>query len=411
MLERITWFSKEDLTVFREKERVKTIIETFCVANNYVDINDVIELYNVKLFYDGGVFVDCLDARNMDIYATQVKNIWSKICCYFNEITNENIEELYVSIEDFIYKEYFWELYAKCKVWKNISEETFSKLFGLCDDKQMILRNNSIVSQYDNILAELLKSCDCAAEYLLSSFEMPKQSNGKTSFFPKALSLSDRDEIVSRYIDSENCNVNFVRLASNSKDHNDFKLSAKTKLKAQKRYNLEMQKMHESGAGAKIEYKVEILFGDEQKEHRCLINEGGIYKCSYSGLYIKNNFTPEDLFFNLKDLFEFIDGFGIINIVPHVSEYSFLDLVGLHSDSEYNCNFSFHVKDQISTATFIAYKTFLIKCGTSLETVVQDAFNEFCVNNGVKGLSVSMPKIDDVLSRIRCLLPEIISVP
>ncbi len=411
MDERIILFSKEELAINSDEKRIIDFIESFCNTKVYDDINDVIELYNVRLYFNGGGLQHERYLEKWEFYKTQTNLIWSKICCYFNTLTDENIVMHFCSIEDFIYKEYFWELFAKCKISKRISDDTFKKLFELTNNKDFILKNEEIVNAYDKRLTELLKSNVYTAEYLLSHYERSKQDDRNKLYFPKSLSTSDTDEIVSNYIDSEFCNVNYVRLASNSKDYKDFKLSDKTKLKARKKYESEIQKMFKSETSAKIAFTTQVIFSNEQVEPKKLVLEDNSYIYSYSVPWIKNNFTQEQLFLNFRELFGFIDEFGRIEFIPHVSELDLLDIIGLHSDNEYNSNsFSFVLKDNKAILTFVSYRELLAQMGMKLENIVKESFNAFCSDYGIENCIINFTSIDDTLSKIRFLVPELEAV-
>ena len=411
MDERIILFSKDGLEINCSDERIINFIVSFEDTNNYLNINDIIELYNVKLYFSSGGLKREKYEDKWEFYKKQISKIWSKICCYFNTLTDENIVEHYCLIEDFIYKEFFWDLFAKCKISKRISNETFEKLFGLTNNKEFILKNEEIVTAYDRRLTELLKSNVYTAEYLLSHYERSKQDDKIKLYFPKSLSTLDADEIVSNYIDSEYCNVNYVRLASNSKDYKDFKLSDKTKLKARKKYESEIQEMFKSETSAKIALTTQVVFSSEQVEPKKLVLEDNSYIYSYSIPWIKNNFTQEQLFLNFKELFGFVDELGRIEFVPHVSELDFLDIFGLHSDNEYNSNsFSFVLKDNKAILTFVSYRELLAQMGMKLENIVKESFNAFCSDYGIENCIINFTSIDDTLSKIRFLVPELEAV-
>lgn len=411
MDERIILFSKDGLEINCSDERIINFIVSFEDTNNYLNINDIIELYNVKLYFSSGGLKREKYEDKWEFYKKQISKIWSKICCYFNTLTDENIVKHFCSIEDFIYKEYFWELFAKCKISKRISDDTFKKLFELTNNKDFILKNEEIVNAYDKRLTELLKSNVYTAEYLLSHYERSKQDDRNKLYFPKSLSTLDADEIVSNYIDSEFCNVNYVRLASNSKDYKDFKLSDKTKLKARKKYESEIQKMFKSETSAKIAFTTQVIFSNEQVEPKKLVLEDNSYIYSYSVPWIKNNFTQEQLFLNFRELFGFIDEFGRIEFIPHVSELDLLDIIGLHSDNEYNSNsFSFVLKDNKAILTFVSYRELLAQMGMKLENIVKESFNAFCSDYGIENCIINFTSIDDTLSKIRFLVPELEAV-
>lgn len=410
MDERIILFSKENLAINCDEKRIIDLIELFSDKTIYEDINDVIELYNVKLFFSSGGLQNKTSLEKLDVCQKQISRIGANICRYFSTITDENAVKLFLSIEDYIYKEYFWDLFDTCDLCKKVSSETFATLFECSEHKDVILRKRKIVKHYDNVLAELLKSYALTAELFLSHFEMSRQNDKNKMFFPESLSLTDKDKIVLEYLESEICNLNYLKLAVNAKDYEKFKLSDKTRLYARKKYSAEMQRMHDSESCAKVELKTNVVFSKDQQEPRTFYIENDACVCSYSALWIKQHNTEEQLFFNLKYLFEFIDQYGIISLVPHIAEIEILDVLGLHSDNEYNCSASFQVKNQVAMGTFVAYKQFLLQDGMMLETIIENVFNNCCKYAGIENMSVNVLATSDTLSKIRFITPELEAV-
>lgn len=54
MLDRITYFSNQDLSLWHYLPRVESIFRNFDSSNTISDINDAIELYHITLFIDNG---------------------------------------------------------------------------------------------------------------------------------------------------------------------------------------------------------------------------------------------------------------------------------------------------------------------------------------------------------------------
>ena len=138
---------------------------------------------------------------------------------------------------EYRYKNNFWELINKLSIYKNISHSTFSDILeNFSSQINYILPQKNIVQKFNKVTTDFLLSYKNSAEILLSQFEEKKSDKKSPKFyFPKSLSLSDKENIISAYLDREDSNLNYVRLAQKSKDSNELKLSDKTKYKAKKR--------------------------------------------------------------------------------------------------------------------------------------------------------------------------------
>lgn len=80
-----------------------------------------------------------------------------------------------------------------------------------------------------------------SAELLLSKYEIKEHDNYVELFLPKPLTNKDKEAIISDYIDSENCHINYLPLIQNSKKNTDFFISDKIRLKAKRKH----QEKHE----------------------------------------------------------------------------------------------------------------------------------------------------------------------
>jgi hypothetical protein len=57
------------------------------------------------------------------------------------------------------------------------------------------------------------------------------------------ITIQDKEDIISKYLDSENVNLNYLQLIQNSKKGSDFKISNKIRLKAKRRCTEETDKI------------------------------------------------------------------------------------------------------------------------------------------------------------------------
>ena len=99
---------------------ILALLKSYNSEIDYNDINDIIELYNLRLYIENSVIKNIFRDQNVFIDETS-KNIWSKINLFFNKLSDSNIEGFYNNIEDYKYVEHFWDLFEKCNAYKIIS--------------------------------------------------------------------------------------------------------------------------------------------------------------------------------------------------------------------------------------------------------------------------------------------------
>ena len=77
---RVIFYSKDDMACFFMKEKVENILNAFSVEKESGNINDIIELYNVKLYVDSNVYNNDWGKEKTLVY----KNKTSKTSVYDN---------------------------------------------------------------------------------------------------------------------------------------------------------------------------------------------------------------------------------------------------------------------------------------------------------------------------------------
>ena len=132
-MERIKFFSIADMSTGVNLLNVKENIEQFDENKKEYGINEIIELYNVTKYIDTESYknykLGWSDNEILKIKDT-TKKYKKIIACYIKKISSKNIIENYIQIQDeyYDYREDFFELIEKYKVYENISESIFNKL-------------------------------------------------------------------------------------------------------------------------------------------------------------------------------------------------------------------------------------------------------------------------------------------
>lgn len=411
-INRIIFFSKDDLARFDMLARAEIILNEFDTQKIYTNINDIIELYHIKQYIDSGLYLDSWTFETREKYKRIVKDIWGLIYRFCALITDDNIETFLneIKAESIRYVGSFWQLIEKCEIYKRLSNSTFTKLFEKIAWKEDILENFKIVSHFNSQLRELLMSYEKTAEILLSYYEKSDPAKKEKIFFPKSLSIEDKDAIVSRYIDSKDANLNYVNLAIIARDQNDFKLSTKTKLKAQRRHKEELTKLFQSDLCVSHTTRIGVCFSETQETPKLVSNNNNESVFSYSIPYIKQNLHPIILFKNFQWLFEYFDRQSRITLVRKRDDISFIDTCGIHSDAEYLCPYTFSLKNNLALMQIVAYEHILADQHISLDDTIKGVFNTFCTQNKITNLDIRFETSSDFLSKIRYIYPEMDSL-
>lgn len=133
------------------------------------------------------------------------------------------------------YKDGFWELIDKYKAWKRILED---KIFCLLEQGKINIHDffkyQKLVEVYGKAMKEFLMSQGHSARLLLDKYIYIKERDDNI-FFPKELTLEDKEQIIINYINSENLHINFLEIISKSRSTNDLRITDKTRLKAKKK--------------------------------------------------------------------------------------------------------------------------------------------------------------------------------
>jgi hypothetical protein len=185
-----------------------------------------------------------------------------------------------------------------------------------------ILSHKNTVTHFDNELRTFLIGYNKAAELVLTNYEEGKRFRETNYIFPKSLTLADKENIISEYIDDENANLNYIRLIEHSKDSKDLKLSPKTRLKAKKKSEELNEKIFEEGYSWNI--GVHVTLDKDQEEPVLFSNKDHVLEASYSKIFLEQQPNNFSLFFLFKNLFGYTDEHGLITLVNKEKEMDVL---------------------------------------------------------------------------------------
>ena len=413
-MERIKFYSINDMVSGENLIGIKEIVDNFDENKKYYNINDIIELYNITKYVDTECYKNYkLNWSEDDI--SKIKDVIKKykgiIARYIKSISNENITTKYMEIQDdyYDYREDFFELLEKYKAYENISECIFSEL--LHTPKvflEYILRNKNMTYYHGNAIRERFYEDSEYAEIILDYYEAKHTGDIKTLYFPKELTTDDKEKIIKNYIDSENPNLNYLRLINNIQNRDELSISDKTRLASIKKTKIENDKLFSNSAG--IEYGAEVRFSKSQRDVVEFTKEKHIFKYSYDIRWIHENTDFNTLLNNFIHLFGYVDRQMRITLISKESELGTTEKFwGVKSKNEYEIGMTFNIKNMLSILQIIAYYKELNKINIRLEDIIEWFFKTYLTEEfGIQNYFVKMPSKDSTYyEKCKSILPEI----
>lgn len=403
---RVNFYSIHDGAIPYELKKSQELLDNFASTFNF-DVNDYLEYYNIKIYFDNNLFQDNWNQLNKEKYINIVENIFKEFKTILVKLNDSTIEKYIENIE-FQYLENFWKLFNQLNLFKHITGDCISKILKK-ESKHIrnILENKNIVDKYDKKLKEFLIDFEDTAEIILSKIEEKHTfGNNPIFFFPKSLSVKDKELIIDKYLDSLIPNLNYVRLIENSKDSAELKLSPKLKLKAKRLSKKLNNEIIEKGHSWSI--RVQVGISKDQKEPVTYNNKNNLLEVVYSET-ILNNCLDDDvkLFHVFSQLFQYLDETNLITLVSKISEIDSFERTFMKSKNAYETGEVFTKKEYLSNLQLIIFDDYLKRNNKSLENIINsfiDYLNKITSPNKI----YFQIRINDspFVDKIRSLAPE-----
>lgn len=409
MRNRIQYFSTYDMSISYYLQNAEEIIEKYHKGWRPEDVNDVIELYNIWLFVDNGIYMKSWSEEIL----SEIKGYKNAIIPFFSNLNETTWVEVYKQV-DFSYRHNFWEIIDIFNIKSFISKATLDEaLLENSYDLRYLLQRERLVKKNNELLATLLKENDHTAEWLLSEFvEDDKFGNHEHMYFPSALTLQDRENIISAYLDLPEPNLNYVRLVLVAKKDSNLKLSDDVVLKAKNVEGELNNKYFNEGNTVHFKYSVR-LSGESNKPLKWVEydEEGDAILCYSRPIML--GFKDADLLHYCRYGFEFLTYNGMVSLVSKISESSVFErTMGLTGKYSYTTNMAFRYNEAISMLQVEAMQNALENEGRNLESAIKDFYETYLKEKyGYPSTALSLPDPSaDWVSKCRIIAPEIDAV-
>lgn len=407
-LKRVVFYSKEDLMCATNLKRGESILNSKN-DNVQLDINDILERYHIKKYIDNGLYLNHWTILQKDSFKTRVNEYKHEIGNFFSKIDSDNIQELYETIPH-NYIESFWEIVNNQKVFERVSSNKIEEI--LRKEPYLIntlLEFKNIVKNYDSTFRNYLIEYSKSAEILISKYEVKHDPVIKAAVLPDSLTLQDKEQIIIKYLNSDNPNLNFVGLIQNAKHQNAFHLSPKTRLKAKQVSKRLIDSLFQNQNG--FRFGVSVTFSEDVPTIiKVFLDENNVTNYRYSAQFIRENQENYTLFLNFKLLFDYLDEQGRITLISKRSCLGVFErFMGVRSKNEYVGSTSFSLSEMTSQAQLAGYDKVLDDINVSLLDVLNHIYTiEFQTKyNYPENARFSIPKANNsAYEKIKILAPE-----
>ncbi|WP_051865446.1 hypothetical protein [Metabacillus indicus] len=406
-MNRVKFSPKATIIVRGYLDRIEKIFNEKPYSKKTVNINEVIELYNIIKFYDEGNLNEYFIDKKHITLKTEINLIKGFIGQFLHKENATNLIAIFKDVE-FKYLDDYWSLINHFKAFHHISKSDFLEIL-FRDDIFLppILKNKKIVNFFSNEIIQYMFADIKSAEYILDVYEIIHMTEKEEMFFPSALTVENKEQLIKNYINSADPNINYLRVIKNIQNSTELRISDKTRLEASKRLNLEEEKIFKTNRG--LEYSTSVIFKSDQEE-AVIYNFSGLnWECIVGMKWLEENSDFNTLLNNFIYIFEYVDSTMLLNDVSKMNEQGTLEQFFLtRTKKSYNVGSIFHHKNFFSTLKMQGYYHQLLKFNVRLEEVFEWFFTKYLSEEfGIVNFRIKLPsKGSSYLEKCRAILPE-----
>lgn len=253
---------------------------------------------------------------------------------------------------------------------------------------------------------------DCI-ELLLSAFLLQLDNPDKKPYIPSSLTLKDRDELITAFVDSSTPNISLLRIIEQAKDSNDLQISAGNRLKAKRKAENQYGQMMEKAIRFPYSISIELQNSPKDWAVRLMTGVNNDYKLCYNERLLKE-YDDERLITMFADHYEYIDKTMQLTMpFNYVTDMVLLEfLSGYQGKRDYPITSAFNFKQQMAVMQMSFHRQYLKGRGKRLEDLLvwfyeESLKNKYGYPSGKMRLAAEGVT---VVEKIRTLIPEIEAV-
>lgn len=408
MEHRVHWFSRNDMSIGYHMPRIERILQEFNPNNDIEDVNDIIEFFEITKFVDNGAYPKSWGQEKLSV----VNRFKAVVAKYFKGMTKLDFPKIYHLVECG-YRDSLWEIIDVFDVRDLIDENSLQESFNEAWELRELMYREKLVKRHGRLLRKFLIPNSHAAEWLLNEYVADHNMGGhKSMYFPKELTGEDVSQILERYIDSDDPNINYVRLLEHTKMIHTFKVSPSIRLKAKRKAKILNDKIFSSDSTTRMHYAYSVLIRPNAASKSVEYDKDGTKCIVYDVDELVNSSVPGTLRL-LRTHFDVLSYLNLLDLIPKESEVDTLEKIcGVRSKRSYDSLTQFKLKEMTSLSHMESLYFVLSQHDKNLEDVISEYYNVYLKEAfGYPSLLLSMPDHDvDWFTKCKLIYPEIESV-
>ena len=373
---KIKFYNPYDMSAGWYLHEIEVFLDCWEANIRELNINTVLELYNIKQYFDAGMGLESWSSDKRAEYESKCKLI-PRILGRFCSTLNDANFAVACKDTDRNYIDDFWSVICDYKVYQRIDSSILRNIMD--DDESVVwhvLRKKTLSTFWGQVIAEQLQRNMRTAEELISHYLMAHEHNEFQMFFPVEFTQEMRDKVLSDFVDREDGNINSLRLLEQAQSTKEFPVSDRLRLKARRKCDSIQEKLFADSAG--MSYGAQVSFksipdGSVEESY-----EDGIVSSAYSREWIRENLDFPTLLNNFIYLFGYVDREYRCAFLSLKSNLGVFERhLGVRGKKDYQTGIAFSVKRMHSLLQMAAYQQELQQCGIQLETILNWFFEEY----------------------------------
>ncbi len=341
-----------------------------------VTINDAIEYFQIKQFFDQDLQVPAWTQEEHENYKKKSNKLFGLTMRFFNGLSDDGIIEQYQTVE-LSYHSHFWALFVKCKLYEKISAAVFEKVIHTehvaPDD---LFRYKELVHTYGLVLKQYILENFSCIRTIIHVYEQESNPSMEKLFLPSELTGEERRDYFESYIESDQANANVLREIQHLKGKDYVvPLTDEIRLKAKRKFAETVKQHFRTG----IPIVFEIAFAKNIADIVQYSSQENHYKITYNEEWLLDTLDNPSIMNNFIYTFEYVDWIQFrFNCVSKESDIGVLEQLFLPSSKRYYSESGrFQTINNMNLLQMDAYYSFLEHHCIHLEDVIKWVFTEY----------------------------------
>ncbi len=377
-LKRVKFYGAADLASHWHLERIAYLIAHFDTTDVPPTVVDAIELHNVHSYIEAGVLPLTYSPRERATAEALAPQLRAAVSKFFFGFNDTNVAARLSGIP-YYYRFNLLELLGRNRAFERCTPEVMlPALTEAGVNLAEMLDCKKLVSTYDSHIRDALLADARNAEHLIRKYLQKDVSS--ELYVPKNFTSFDAKELLSNYLDSEDANLNFVRLIETAPIDVQTGIDARLKLKAKRRSQRMVEELFREESAMKIKTGAEVRLSDSQREPAKTELDDMVTTHTYSRSWLDGTLDKASILNNFQHLFEFADDHALLTLPSYPSELGVFErFMTTTGRRDYQIGAAFRAKEISSLLQTRLYQDYLSSKDIDLETVISWFFDSYLV--------------------------------